>query len=153
MVIWKCFLAYSSCTITALQAVHEQNHRPDPVCPIPTLSPARANTPEAMTPQPLRIDIGYINSEGRKEERRIMRMFKINLLNWHNTDQQIHNTHTLWEASLNEVRFVNLQIPINQWQFLFESLLMQANILPWINKSDCTPKIPVTTALSESPTF
>lgn len=58
--------------------------------------------------------------------------------------------HTQWEALLNKVRFVKLQIPINQWQFLFESLLMQANILPWKNQPDCT-KIPATTALSESP--
>lgn len=35
-----------------------------------------------------------------------MTMFKINLLNWQNTDQQIHNTHTQWEALLNEVRLL-----------------------------------------------
>lgn len=130
--------------------MHEQNHSPDPVCPIPTLSTPRGNPPEAMTPQTLGIDLSYITSSGGKEERKIMRMFKINLLNWQNTDQQIYNTHTHCRrlCLMKWDRFVNLQIPINWWQFLFESLLRQANI-SWTNKPDCTPKIPVTTALSE----
>lgn len=122
-----------------------------PCVPHPYTVPRQSKYSWSNDTTATRIDTGYINSEGRKEERRIMRMFKIKLLNWQNTDQQIHNTHTQWEGLLNEVRFVNLQIPINQWQFLFESLLMQANILPWIDKPNCTPKIPMTTGLSESP--
>lgn len=89
----------------------------------------------------------FIRGEGREKNHDNVWDQSPQLTKHRSTDTRYTHTHSGRLCWMKWDCFVNLQIPINQWQFQFQSLLRQANILPWINKPDCTPKIPVTTAL------